>query len=103
MGDVFGKQKDYWNDREHIRRWRAVHLAQIYSDRMAGKRKGGVLMMYPVYAAMLSFTADFRRSLIYNEQTLMRILNVEYEENYSPIQGTDEQVCSGKATIRETS
>lgn len=40
---------------------------------------------------MLSFSTTFGQNIIYIEHTLLAVLSVEYEENYSTVLGTDEQ------------
>lgn len=47
----------YWNKKESHVAWSAVGLAYLYSDKTT-KRKGGLFMMYPVYAELLNFSVE---------------------------------------------
>lgn len=54
-------------------------------------------------ARLLKFSLEFGPKLIYNGTTLVGFLSVEYKEDYSAVQGIDEQACRGNSTSIELS
>lgn len=60
-------------------------LLQVYLNKMASRRKGVAFVMYAVHAGLLNVNVQFRWNLICSEHTLMVLLIVEYEEDYSTV------------------
>lgn len=97
------KQKPFWHDKESNESWSSMGHVQVYWDRMASTMKRGSFVVSRVHVVVLNFIVEFRHNLIYSGHTLVRFIPDEYEEDYSTVQGIDEQECNGNPTISKTS